>query len=293
MEVRVLPELARLALKSNKEIAFIVWSILRANVTATDHSSHYTKKDVIRLCSSLRFTKRHWSRIFAAGNKIFWGSDGRSLHMRSIKHTRARLEQITGDRVDARLCFQEQVIIALSPTNTAQKYRALLYWSWLYARGEVTISRDSLSDLFGLSHDQQRSYEALLTDQMIVRSNHCHINNASYLDNPIELPAHQYTFGYNRLTASNKVEDVQITAFQLPNTFIARPAGNGQMTTTTASRNAIRQMNTRSWYAKTTCDYNKVYYANLRDFMQTATLDSYVRVGFQFKKQIWQSGQYF
>ncbi len=293
MRVNVSPEHARLSTLANKQMSFVVWCILRDDIRQNNTSGHYSKSDVKSLCSSLGYTKRHWTRIFNQGHGIFWGNDDKLIHLWSIKRATRKLEKITNSRVDMRDNFKKHVVITLARKDSTQSIYAKLYWSWFMARGEVEISRDSLMDIFGLSHDQQRAYEKILGKKILVRSNYCLIDSDRYKDNPTQLPEHHSTFGYERLTASDKVIQVTAIQYQLPNTYIARADGVDTCPTVKAPQSLVRANSARLWYAGYSHKQSQLYFANYRDFERSGTEKSFVRCYYQGKKRLWLQGQYF
>lgn len=287
----VLPELARLATKSQTQIEFVLWCALHEQVTQYNHSGHFKKNEVKKLCGFLSFTTRHWTRIFKNGDSIFWGIDNKRLYIRSRKRVIKALQLMTNDKLDIRVSMMQKIAIEINPTDTTQLIRAKLYHAWFLARGSVTIARDTIQDTFGLSHDQQRAYEALLGDRMRVKSNHCHIDSDDYENEPMELPNHTYNFRYNRSSASDKSTNATMIAYQLPNTYLALPY-NATNTATRMSKNARRQCLARLWHTNTRHNHTTLYHDNMTDFMDNGTMDSYVYVGFNGSKRILKYGQY-
>lgn len=292
MKLNISPELARLSTLANVQIAFVVWCILRDDIRENLTSGHYNKSDVKSLCSELGYTTRHWTRIFNAGDGIFWGNDDKMIHMRAYKKALRKLERLTKSYVDVREKFQRHVTIEITRKDTTQSVYAKLYWSWFLARGEVTISRDELQTLFGLSHDQQRAYESVLGKKILIKSNYCLIDAETYSETPTELPEHHSTFGYQRLTAGDKSVDIKAIQYQLPNTFIANDAGNADDSTTTASQSLKRGNSARLWYASYPHKQNQLYFSKWTQFERFGNENSHVRVFYQGKKRLWLRGQY-
>ncbi|MGB7342474.1 MAG: hypothetical protein WBC91_26485 [Phototrophicaceae bacterium] len=291
MNLSVHPELARLATKSNLQIEFVVWSILQSDVTENNNSSHYTKSQVKKLFTLKKFTPRQWTRIFNKGMGIFWGADYKNLFMRSSKRVIKSLQQISNDKIDTRDCFSKMIVINTEGITTTQDIRAMLYHAWFLARGSVTIARDTIQDTFNLSHDQQRTYEAILGDKLRVYSNHCHIDKRTYDENPQELPSYTYSFEFETFS-QDKVSKVTKLAFQLPNTYVARTLNGAYATNTREPQNAHKARSARLWLTNKRYNQNTLYHANMHDFTRFGTMDSYVYVGFQHTKRIFLSGHY-
>lgn len=293
MKVNISPEHARLSTLANVQLAFVVWSVLRDDIRKNQTSGHYTKSDVKSLCADLSYTKRHWTRIFSSGDGIFWGSDDKIIHIRSMKHATKVLQKVANSRIDVRDAFKVNVTVQLPENASTQLIYANLYWSWFIARGEVTISRDELETIFGLSHDQQRAYETVLGKKILIRSNYCLIDADFYQNDPVELPEHSATFGYERFTAADVVVQVTAIQYQLPNTYIARADNGSELPTTTAPQSLVRANSARLWYAGYPHKQSQLYFAKYRDFERFGSEKSYIRTYFNGKRRLWRRGQYF
>ena len=135
MSVFVHPELARLAIREGLELSFVVWSILRNEVVANKHSGHFTKKDAIAIAANhgLRFTVRHWSRIWASGNPIFWGSDNNRIFLRSFRRVCWRFAEFRQDKDLSAL--PQAFLIRIQLSGGIEDLRAQLYHAWFFAVG--------------------------------------------------------------------------------------------------------------------------------------------------------------
>ena len=151
MKIRTHPELNRIAVKNNIDVPYVVWCVLRQHTSTNNLSGHYNINDARRVCINygLNYTLRHWSRLWDSGNGLFWGIGQSSIHIRSFK----RVYTVLADDNATHVASADFITIQVHKSHIER--RSELYWSWFYHRGEVTISRDSISDLFGLSHDQQ------------------------------------------------------------------------------------------------------------------------------------------
>lgn len=292
MKFLVSPEHARLATLANLQTAYVVFCLVRENLKKANASSHYTKKYIMSLLIDLNFPRRKWSRIFRAGNNVFWGMSHGIIHLRSYKRVTRALEAITGTRIDSRDCFKCEIEIEITSETSLQEISARLYWSWLYARGEITIARDTLQSLFGISQDTQRNYDAILGDCLLIKSNYCIIDlDKSYQACPVDMPAHATNFRYDRTRGDNSVNEVAAIQYQIPNTYIARVVNAGNRTTT-APNSLIDVIQTRAWLTTNTCAYKVLYHANMRDLERNGSPDSYVRTYYNGKRRVWRLGQY-
>lgn len=284
--IKTHPELNRLALKEKLDTPYIVWVVLRHEISQQNLSGHYTKKDVRKLSAShgLNFTTRHWKRIIKAGENVFWGNSYGHLHIRSLKRVFTRLADD-----NARLEPQFDYVRIEIHKQSAMR-RATLYHSWFMNRGEVTISRATLQDLFGLTPDTQRSYERLLGKNMLVKSNYCHIDADLFKKSPRNLPQHAYTFEHE-VFENNKVYTRTEIAYQMPNTFIARSLVSGESPKTSAPRKALQVARTQ--YGTTQHSYNKQrYYRHFDLWQENSDSTAYFRTYYQGKKRINRIGHY-
>jgi hypothetical protein len=182
--------------------------------------------------------------------------------------------------------------VTIQPHKSAATRRAEFYWSWFISRGESTIARDSLRDLFGLSNDQQRAYEKLLGKRLKINTNYCHIDADLYQKDLKNIPGHAYSFIQEKFS-DNRVEYVNVIAYQLPNTFTARESGHDESSLIFAPNRALKA--TRTLYRlASACSNNERCYFNFYDqWEKHMNPDSYIRTYYQGKKRIWRSGHFF
>lgn len=293
MSVFVHPELARLAIREGLELSFVVWSILRNEVVANKHSGHFTKKEAIAIAMNhgLRFTLRHWSRIWAAGNPIFWGSDNNRIFLRSFRRVCWRFAEFRQDKDLSAL--PQAFLIRIQLSGGMEDLRAQLYHAWFLQWEEKTISRATLHDLFGLTPFQQRSMEALLGSRLLVKSNYAHINADSYAENPRALPEHHFEIKYEReVRFDEDIDTVTAIQYQLPNTFLARFDEHGESPAIEASNRARKAAGTLFRDTETLNQLKRTYWLKWSDFENLGTLESFVRAYYQGKKRLWISGHY-
>ena len=293
MSFSVHPELARVAIRQGVELPFAVWSILADSVRLENLSSHFTKKEAIAIAAKngLRFTVRHWSRIWAAGQQIFWGSEGNRIYLRSFRRVAWRFEALINDKDLSHQVRDKFIKIQLS--GGTEDLRANLYWSWFAQFEEKTISRETIKDLFGLSHDQQRSYEAILGSRLLVKTNYSHIDSRAFKEAPRELPNHHFEIDYERwIETDSKVEIVHAIQYQLPNTFIARSGEHGESPAARASNRAIKAAGTLFGHTDSSFTTRRTYWQKWSQFEKFGSQDGLVRVFYQGKKRLWLSGHF-
>lgn len=288
----VSPEHARLTLKADKITAYVVFCLLRENVKTHNESSHYTKNQIKSLLKPLNFSSRKWTRVFKAGDNIFWNCEHKKLYLRSYKKVTQNLERVTGDKIDFNYKFAREVELEITSQDTSATIGSKLYFSWFLARGEITIARDTIRDLFGLSHDRQRNYEMILDHLIIVHHNYAHIDSEKYKQNPQELPEHHYSFRYERFT-DDHVSSHEAIQYQLPNTFhVSRDVGTkDQRSTRNASQSLRKAIRARSWHTESYEQNQALYSEYWRDFERNNGSE-YVRAYMQGIKRLWLSSHY-
>lgn len=291
MKFFVSPEHARLSLKADLATAYMVYCLLRANAQSLNGSSHYSKSEVKSLLIELGFGVRKWSRIFDAGNTIFWNMEYKRVYVRSYRKITKKLERVTGDKVNWNSKYLREICLEFNTGDNSTTLSAKLYHAWFLARGEVTISRQTLSDLFGLSPDRQRHYETLLDGQLLVKHNYAHIDSEKYANNPSQLPEHHFTIRYERFT-DDKVTHHEAIQYQLPNTFLTAGNGSDKPTTTAATQSLKKAIRARSWHTESYDSEDAFYSHTWRDFERSKGKAKYVRAYSQGIKKLWLSGQY-
>jgi len=282
------PELNRLALKHNLDACYVVWLVLRSETASRNLSSHFTRNEVyaIALTNGLSWTRRQFNRIVEAGNGIFWGIDANHIFLRSFK----RVYELLADDEAARIPSARFVKITIH--KSAAKRRAELYWSWLYSKGEITISRELKAELTGCSPDQQRDYEKLLASRLIIKTNYCHIDADLYVEQLENLPTYSYSFLQERFV-DNTISYVNTIAYQLPNTYIARESSSDASSFVFAPKRALSVSRTLHRHTLA-CDYNeRCFYLFYDQWEQSMNENAYIRTYYQGKKRIWRSGHFF
>lgn len=291
MKFFVSPQHARLAIKAKVTLPYVVFCLLRDHAITCNGSSHYSKNEVKSLLIDLGFSQRKWTRVFKAGNGIFWNMEYKRIYVRSYSKVTKNLERVTSDKISWNKRYCHQIEHEITAQDSSASIGAKLYLSWFMARSEVTISRDTLNDIFGLSHDQQRSYESLLDGILLIKHNYAHIDSKKYAENPSELPEHHFTFGYERFTDS-KVSVHEAIQYQLPNTFVVSSSNGSRPTTMDASVSLTKAIRASKWhtdsYLHRQCSYSHTW----RDYERNNGQSEYIRAYAQGIKKLWLSSQY-
>lgn len=280
------PELNRVVVKNSLDTPYIVWCVLRDYAILNHLSSHYTTKNARDICieAGLTFTKRHWSRIWLQGENIFWNKGKGKIHLRSFKRVYSRIADSEAGHVASPLFVNIRI------EKSSQMRRAVLYWSWFIRRGDVTISRDTITEIFNLSPNQQRSYEKLLGNSLLVKPNYVHIDKKLYIKKPRPLPEHTFSFDHMPFR-NNRFEIKREIGYQLPNTFIARELHSGVSPVAFAPRRALKA--SRTLYGTTEHSYKKMRYVKHQELWSPEMgNDTMIWTAWQGKKSIFRVGHY-
>ena len=282
------PELNRIALKQGTDAEYLLWCVLRHYTAICGTSSHYTRQQVytIALEFGLSWTRRHFNRVLDAGNQVFWTVGKVRLFLRSFR----KVYNALADETAAGIASPQ--FVRIIPQKSALERRAELYWSWFIARGESTIARATLTDLFGLSPDQQRAYEKSLGSRLHINTNYCHIDADLYKKDLKNIPGHAFNFIQEKFQ-DDKIEYVTVLAYQLPNTFTARESRHGESPLVFAPNRALKASRTL-YRLDSACSNNERWYFNFYDeWEQHMNPNAYIRTYYQGRKRVWRSGHFF
>lgn len=290
---KIQPDLARMATRQNLELAFVCWSLLRQAAIETNFSSHYKREDFRYQLAvhGLNYTHRHMNNIIRQGTGIFWDAGKTKIFLRSMQRVSDYFKPFI-QPCDT-IAQRRDVFVAIRLSKSIENLRAEIYWAWFVQFEEKTISRATLTDLFGFSGDQQRNYEEILGQRLIVKHNYVHIDLKTYSENPQELPEHYFSFEFSRqLGMTDDHESVSKLAYQLPNTFLARLDASDSFPVSDASNRAKNA--TRDTFGQGTSSKpnKRIYWLKWDKFEKLGALDSFIRVAYQNKKRIWLAGNY-
>lgn len=281
------PELNRLAVKNGIDAPYLIWCVLRHEMKQENLSGHFTKNQAKNICRSvgLNYTPRHFKRIFKSGESLLWGLGDGTLHIRSFKRVYEQLADDTAKNLSS------VTYVKIEIHKSSQARRAEFYWAWFLSRKEITIARETITELFNLSADQQRAYEKKSGECLLVKTNYAHIDLDDWQKNPCTLPAHHYTYQREKFE-NNTVSTVTEIVYQLPNTFIARNKPCGVSPLAIAPKRAMNV--TRTQYGITEHSYNqKRYYVHVDKWHPDNGLNCYIRTYYQGSKRIHRVGHYY
>lgn len=288
IEIKTHPELNRTAIKHQKDASYLLWCVLSDAVKVSNLSSHYSKESAYETAKSygLTYSRRNFNRILNDGNYLFWTIGSHKIYLRSFKKVYNALAD------DSAAAIASSLFVMIQPQKSAAARRAEFYWSWFAVRGEQTVSRDTLRDLFGLSHDQQRDYEKLLGKRLLVKFNHCHIDADLYKNQLKNIPTYAYSFIQERETVDG-IETINVIAYQLPNTYIASKTACGESPLRFAPSRALRVTRTLYRLASADSHHERCYFNFYDEWEKHMNSQAYIRTFYQGRKRIYRQGQYF
>jgi hypothetical protein len=282
------PELNRIALKQQIDAEYLLWCVLRHAAAKDGLSSHYLKSEAydVALVHGLSWSRSQFNRILQQGNYALWTVGESRLYLRSFK----KVYNLLADKEAAAVASARFVLV--KPHKSALVRRAELYWSWFISRGEQTIARASISDLFGLSQDQQRDYEQQLGKRLKINTNYAHIDADLYHKDLKNIPGHAFNFIQEKFT-DNRIELVNVIAYQLPNTFTARESRPDESSLVFAPNRALKATRTLYRLASACSNNERCFYDFYDQWEKHMNPDAYIRTYYQGKKRIWRPAHFF
>ena len=201
-ELRVEPEIGRAAINLKLAAEYRLYVIAREITRSGDGSGRTTRKAVKKWLGAygIHYSREHFSRLLRAGEGLFWNRSHRHLYVRNPAHVAAAMADIDPSVFATNKPGVRDMY--LSPTGPHEQWEATLYAGWLAHRGNPTIARETLENLFNRSADTLRQWEAKhLSEVVDVRANytqcpHPNLEDDRYTDH---IPEHSQAYrGYVR-----------------------------------------------------------------------------------------------
>jgi hypothetical protein len=223
--IRVDPELDRLALSLSCAAEFRLWIIGR-DITRHDNGSGVISKQALRArirAFGVVYTPRHYNRLLAQGNGLFWHLSGSQIYLRSVvKVSRDLVQQAD----EAGLLLEDNLPgvreVYLDVSGTLEQWEGTMYAGWLASRGyskDLTISRETQSLLFNRDENTIRRWEKnWLQNILTKRTNYAQCPDIDHYF-PY-LPEHAQAY-VARVPWRGQVQDEVRLRWQLPNTYHA------------------------------------------------------------------------
>ncbi len=198
LEVRVDPELGRLAIGLDLVAEFRLWCLAR------HHFGQPGWVDRRRLYATLqadrvRHGRRHYNRLLRRGQGLFWNVSAEGIvYLRSYRKVAAQLAEqaLRGNPDLVRTNYPGVRAVYVPVDGDLKHFKAWLYAGWLTYRENPKIARQTLATLFGCTADSLRHWEKLLRRTIEVIPSY-----AQTAVNPLDddrlldyLPHHAYSY---------------------------------------------------------------------------------------------------
>ena len=161
--IRVDPELARLAVVLRCAPSFRLWAIGR-ELTRNGNGSGLIDRDSLykeMLRRDVTQTRRHFNRLLAGGEGVFWNLDEERIFLRGWKHVACALvAEAKRLKVGDLECNRPGVRqVTIDPAGTLEEFEANIYAGWQFCRTATFIARATLSTLFNRDKITIRRWE--------------------------------------------------------------------------------------------------------------------------------------
>ncbi len=174
LEVRIDPELGRLAIGLSKVAEFRLWAIARHQFGRPGWTTRQELFETARTAGALH-SRRHFNRLLKDGAGLFWGlsEDGRVWLRSYVKVSRqlASLAAHTGPAlVETNIPGSRDVHLRVG--GSLGTFKAQLYAGWLAHREDPKIARETLARLFNCTPDTLRNWERELGATLEIVTNY-------------------------------------------------------------------------------------------------------------------------
>jgi hypothetical protein len=223
--IRVDPELDRITLSLSCAAEFRLWIIGR-DITRHENGSGIISKQALRVrirASGVVYTPRHYNRLLAQGNGLFWHLDGSQIYLRSVvKVSRDLVQQAD----EAGLLLEDNLPgvreVYLDVSGSLEQWEGTMYAGWIASRGyskDLTIARETLAQLFNRHENTIRRWEEKRLQNVVTkRTNYAQCPDIDHYF-PY-LPEHAQAY-VARVSWRGQVQEEVRLRWQLPNTYHA------------------------------------------------------------------------
>jgi hypothetical protein len=215
------PEMARLAIVFDLAAPLRLWVFGRALSRRIDGAGWVSKQALYSglIEHGYSHTPRHFRRLLAAGEGVFWNLSERKVFLRSWKHVAGqfslRAQETRQGRIERNRPGVRQVYVPID--GSLQQWEAHLYAAWHAYRENPTISRSELSCLFGRDVTTLRDWEKKrLAGVLRVRKNYAQCPDWETFYNLIPHHAIDYVAG---VRFRGRIRRVVRYRWQVPNTY--------------------------------------------------------------------------
>jgi hypothetical protein len=223
--IRVDPELDRLVLSLSCAAEFRLWIVGR-DITRHENGSGIVSKQALRArirASGVVYTPRHYNRLLAAGNGLFWHLNGSEIYLRSIvKVSRDLVQQAdeVGLLLEDNLPGVREVYLDVS--GSLEQWEGTMYAGWIASRGytkDLTISRETQAMLFNRDENTIRRWEKNWLENIVTKREN--FAQCPDIDHYFPyLPEHAQAY-VARVPWRGQVQEAVRLRWQLPNTYHA------------------------------------------------------------------------
>lgn len=198
LEIRVDPELGRLAVGLDKTGEYLVWALARHHFGKPGWVERHRLLENLQTAGIIH-TKRHFNRLLAKGAGLFWGlSPDNRVWLRSYVRVSQRLTEIAAQTnpklVATNIPGARDVYVRVG--GDIGDFKAQIYAGWLAYRQDPKIARETLCNLFAVTRDTLRNWEARLGGSIEVVTNYAQTAIDPKADDRIVdyLPEHSYSY---------------------------------------------------------------------------------------------------
>jgi hypothetical protein len=242
LEIRIDPELSRLAVGMNHAPTYRLWLLARHHFGQPGWVDKDTLLATVKQTGIIH-TRRHLNRLLREGRGIFWNLSTRNrVYLRGYVPLTEQLTQHALRAVPAMVKTNLPGVrqVYINPGGSLAEFKAQIYNAWLSYRENPTIARKTLCSLFNCTEDTLRNWEEILGDQLTITPTYAQCASHPLDDDRVYplLPNHCYAY-------ASKSGQVRFR-WRLPNTYapqnVRHHAHKGQ------ARKARTQAALTVWY---------------------------------------------
>jgi hypothetical protein len=225
--IRVDWEMGRLSIPLSLAPQYRFWVLGREITRTGDGSGVITRRALWQKIQAYRisYTKRHFNRLLAEGEGLFWHRSGKHIYLSGIQpvaREMTRMAQAKAIPTEYNAPGNREVL--LDPSGSLEQWHGMLYAGWFTGRAakgkwDVTISRAALSLLFGRDETTLRRWEEnRLKNILTIRH-----NVAQWVEDESDLspiPDHAQPYVARIKTTEGFSHEVRLM-WQIPNTYHA------------------------------------------------------------------------
>jgi hypothetical protein len=218
LEVRVDPELGRLAIGLDLTAPFRIWLVLRHHYGNPGWTDRQTLYEALQH-AGIAHSRRHYNRLLQEGSGVFWGLGGNGRvwlrgSIRVVKEITQWALRDNADLIRTNVPGVRDVYVRVD--GSLKRFKARLYAGWLAHRESPKIARATLCTLFGCTRETLWAWEDELGSTLQIVPSYTQTAVDPKEDDRIVdyIPEH----AYNYLTRQHQVR----IRWQSPNVYRTR-----------------------------------------------------------------------